>query len=166
MGIGWPTVPHQESQGRPAWHPDICKEPTAVGGQAGTLGSWILTLALTPGQSTQSPGLTVTFPFFLFEKIASTDFFVCFKSNMFIVVFQLLSRPPCTAALQAPLSSTISPSLLRFMSNESVMPSNHFILCHPLLLLPLIFPSIRVFSRVSSLHQVAKILLIYELLYC
>ena len=45
-----------------------------------------------------------------------------------------------------------------FMSTESVMPSSHLILCHPLLLPPSIFPRIRVFSRVSSLHQVAKVL--------
>ena len=53
---------------------------------------------------------------------------------------------PWTAAYQASLSLTISHSLLKFMSIESVMPSNHLILCHPLLLLPSIFPSIRVFS--------------------
>ena len=47
---------------------------------------------------------------------------------------------------QAPLSFTISQSLLKFMSFESVMPSNHLVLCHPLLLLPSIIPSIRVFS--------------------
>ena len=50
-----------------------------------------------------------------------------------------------TAAHQPPLSSTISQSFLRFMSIESVMPSNHLILCHPLLFLPSVFPSIRVF---------------------
>ena len=48
-----------------------------------------------------------------------------------------------TIAWQAPLSSTISQSLLRFLSVESLMLSNYFILCHPLLLLPSIFPSIR-----------------------
>ena len=48
--------------------------------------------------------------------------------------------------------STISWSLLKFMSIESVMPSNHLILCHPLLLLPSIFPSIRVFSNESVLR--------------
>ena len=53
---------------------------------------------------------------------------------------------PWTAARQASLSITNSQSLLRLMSIESVMPSNHLILCHPLLLLPLIFPSIRLFS--------------------
>ena len=52
---------------------------------------------------------------------------------------------PWTVARQASLASTISWCLLKFMSVESVMPVSHFILCHPLLLLPLIFPSIRVF---------------------
>ena len=58
---------------------------------------------------------------------------------------------PWTAARQAFLSFTISQSLLKFMSTESVMPSKHLILCHPLLLLPSIFPSIRVFSNESAL---------------
>ena len=49
------------------------------------------------------------------------------------------------AAHQASLSFSISQSLLKFMSTELVMPSSHLILCHPLLLLPSIFPSIRVF---------------------
>ena len=57
---------------------------------------------------------------------------------------------PWTTAHQAPLS-TVSQSLLRFMSIESVMLSNHFILCHLFLLLPSIFPSIRVFSNESAL---------------
>ena len=56
-----------------------------------------------------------------------------------------------TAALQASLSTTNSSSLLKLMSIKSVMPSNHLILCHPLLLLPSIFLSIRVFSNESSL---------------
>ena len=63
----------------------------------------------------------------------------------------LLFVTPWTAACQASLSSTISRSLLKFMSIESVMPSNHLILCCPLLL-PSIFPSIRVFSNESALH--------------
>jgi len=58
---------------------------------------------------------------------------------------------PWTATHQAPLSSTISWSLLKFMSTESVKLSNHLILCHPLLLLPLIFPSIKVFSNELAL---------------
>ena len=59
---------------------------------------------------------------------------------------------PCTPACQASLSITNSQSLLKLMSIESVVPSNHLILCHPLLLLPSIFPSIRVFSNESVLH--------------
>ena len=57
-----------------------------------------------------------------------------------------------TAARQAFLSITNSWSLLKVMSIESMMPSNHLILCHSLLLLPSIFPSIRVFSNESILH--------------
>ena len=62
-----------------------------------------------------------------------------------------LIATPWTAAHQASLSITNSQSSLKLMSMESVMPSNHFILCHPLLLLPLVFPSIRVFSNESVL---------------
>ena len=57
-----------------------------------------------------------------------------------------------TVAHQASLAFTISQSLLRLTSIESVMPSNHLIFCHPLLLLPLVFPSIRVFSNELALH--------------
>ena len=65
---------------------------------------------------------------------------------------QLLSHvqlfaTPCIKAHQASLSSTNSQSLLKLMSIESVIPSNHLILCHPVLHLPLLFPSIRVFSN-------------------
>ena len=63
-----------------------------------------------------------------------------------------LFAAPWTAAHQASLSSTNSRSLLKLRSIESVMPSNHLILCHPLLLLPSIFPSIRVFSNESALR--------------
>ena len=70
-----------------------------------------------------------------------------------------LFATPWTAACQASLSITNSWSSLRFMSIESVMPSSHLILCYPFLLLPSIFPSVRVFFKwVSSLHQVAKVL--------
>ena len=58
------------------------------------------------------------------------------------------ARPPCPF----PPSIPNSRSLLKLMSIESVMPSNHLILCHPFLLLPSIFPSIRVFSNESVLH--------------
>ena len=99
------------------------------------------------------------------------------KPNICFVVVRSLSRvqlfvTPWITALQASVSSTISWSLLKLMSTKSVMPSNHLILCHPLLLLPSIFPSIRVFSNesgsfpmsrglfqwVDSSHQVAKLL--------
>ena len=74
-----------------------------------------------------------------------------------VVVVQLLSRvlhfaTPWTAAGQSALSFTISQSLLKLMSIESVIPSNHLVLCHPLLLLPSVFPSVRVFSNKLALH--------------
>ena len=77
--------------------------------------------------------------------------------NCPFVVAQSLSHvslfaTPWTIAHQAPLFSTISRSLLKLMSIELVMPSSHLILCHPLLLLPLIFPSIRVFSNELALR--------------
>ena len=77
------------------------------------------------------------------------------KQKLFNLV-QLLSHvwlfsTPWTTARQASLSITNSWSLPKPISIESVMPSNHLILCHPLLLLPSIFPSIRVFSNESAL---------------
>ena len=90
--------------------------------------------------------------------------FLFFFNLVYISSLQSLSHVlvfviPWTAAHQASLSFTNSWSLLILMSNGSVMPSNHLILCHPLLLPPLIFPRIRVlFQWVSSLHQVAKVL--------
>ena len=73
-----------------------------------------------------------------------------------VAVVQSLSRVrlfaiPWTAAHQASLSFTMSWSLLKLLSIESVMPSNYLILCHPLPLLPSIFPSVRVFSNESAL---------------
>ena len=64
-----------------------------------------------------------------------------------------LFATPWITAPQASLSITNSQSSLRLTSIESVMPSSHLILCHPLLLLPSIFPSIRVFSNESTLHM-------------
>ena len=79
------------------------------------------------------------------------------SSQICPVVVQLLScirlfATPWTAAPQDSLSITNSQSLLKLMSIVSVMPPNHLILCHPLLLLPSIFPSVRVFSDESALH--------------
>ena len=85
------------------------------------------------------------------------NFSYCFVKDGYIhfVVVVVVQSPSCiwlfatpwTAAHQAFLSLTISWGLPRFMSIESAMPSNHLILCHPLLLLPSILPSIRVFSN-------------------
>ena len=98
-------------------------------------------------------------------QVESSLFLVCsgvclfFKSWLGVQLssVQLLSRvwffaTPKTAACQASLSTTKSWSLLKLMLIESVMPSNHLILCQPLLLLPSICPSIRVFSNESVLH--------------
>ena len=85
------------------------------------------------------------------------------KSSHQIRSDQSLSRvrlfvTPWIAACQASLSITNSRSSLRLMSNESVMPSSHLILCRPVLLLPPIPPSIWVFSNESTSHEVAKVL--------
>ena len=79
------------------------------------------------------------------------------SQRLIILVVELLSRvqlfvTPRTGDHQASLSITNSQSLLKLISIESVMPSNHLILCCLLLLLPSIFPSIRVFSNESALH--------------
>ena len=83
--------------------------------------------------------------------------FLCLYFSVQFSSVQLLSRvrlfvTPWTEARQASLSITNSRSLPKLMSIESVMPSNHLILCRPLLLPPSIFPSIRVFSNESVLH--------------
>ena len=88
----------------------------------------------------------------LFCFISLPYFFLCLVIFNCTVVFQSLSHvqlfaAPWTAARQASLSFIVSQSLLKFMSIESVMPSNHLILCHPLLLRLSVFPSIKVFSR-------------------
>ena len=80
--------------------------------------------------------LTSQFPFSSFQSLSHVRLF----------------STPWTAACQASLSVTNSQSLLKLMSLDSVMSSNHLILCHPFLLLPSIFPSIRVFSNESVLH--------------
>ena len=84
----------------------------------------------------------------------SLSFFLhkCFSSVQFSHSVMSNSATPWTAAGQASLSITNSRSLPKLMPIESVMPSNHLIPCHPLLLLPSIFPSIRVFSKESALH--------------
>ena len=103
-------------------------------------------------------------PFFwvclLNSHVDSVTYMLSFYSNSFLLKFssvQLLScvwlfATPWTAARQASLSFTNYQCLLKLTSVDSVMPSNHFILCHPLLLPPSIFPSIRVFSNELVLH--------------
>ena len=86
---------------------------------------------------------------------------VFYNENALFCIFSSVQLPSCIrlfqtpwiAACQASLSITNSQSSLKLMSIESVMPSNHLILCHPLLLPPLIFPSIRVFSNESVLRM-------------
>ena len=92
--------------------------------------------------------------YWLFFCYAFHPFMKVFK--IYIIVVQSLSRVrlfaiPWTAACQASLSFTISQSLLKLMCIRSVMPSNHLILCRSLLLLPSMFPRIRVFSNESAL---------------
>ena len=103
----------------------------------------------------------------VYSKIHST-YLLCiaqiFRQNHFIwdpivpcAIVQSLSHvwlfaTPWTATLQASLSFTISQSLLKLLSIESVMPSNHLMLCHPLLLLPSVFPRTMVYSNELALH--------------
>ena len=89
-----------------------------------------------------------------FSEVELEELLVCSFLN--VAVVQSLSHvwlfaTPWTAARQASLFFTISQSLLKLMSIESVMPSNHLVLCHPLLLLHSTFTSIRMFSGESSL---------------
>ena len=77
---------------------------------------------------------------------------LCLFSSVQLLSHVRLLGTPWTTARQASLSITNSQSPPKPMSIESVMPSNHLILCRPLLLLPSIFPSIRVFSNESALH--------------
>ena len=104
--------------------------------------------------------LRLPFPFMVinFLCVLSTLFF-CILMNTYICIVQFShsvmsdSATPWIAACQASLSITNSRSLLKLMSTESVKPSNHLILSCPLLLLPPIPPSIRVFFNESALHM-------------
>ena len=87
--------------------------------------------------------------------MGTSERLLCLSSVQFshsVVSDSLQPQLFATAACQASLSNTSSQSLHKLMSIESVMPSNHLILCRPLLLLPSIFPRIRVFSNESVLH--------------
>ena len=89
--------------------------------------------------------------FFQYVFLKDKNTFKIISSVQLLSHIQLFATP-WTAARQASLSITNSQSLIKLMSIKSVMPSNHLILCWPLLLLPLIFPSIRVFSSESVLR--------------
>ena len=91
----------------------------------------------------------------------TTKWFNCTYFAVQLLSHVWLFATQWTGACQASLSFTVSGGLLKLMSIESVMPSNYLILYCPLLL-PSIFPSIRVFTRVSSLHQVAKVLELHQ----
>ena len=92
----------------------------------------------------------------VWHVISMESFLLLFLKKEDVVVESFsrvrLFLTPWTAAHQAPLFFTISQSLLKLVSIELVMPSNHLVLCHPLLLLPSIFPSLRVFSSESALR--------------
>ena len=103
-----------------------------------------------------SSSLCLLFSLFLTVYFAEQKFLILMTSN-YVVVQSLscvqLFATPWTAAQQVSLSFTVAQSLLKFISIESVMPSNHLILCFPLLLLPSIFPSIKVFSNELAIHN-------------
>ena len=132
------------------------------------LSSWITPLIVTRnsfmGGLPMSLSCPMVFIFFLHLKhIPLPSHFVSISSciNSSSVSHAWLFVTPWTAAHQASLSFTISLSLLKLMSSESVMPSNHLILCRPLLLLSSVFPSIRVlFQWVGFSHHVAKVLVL------
>ena len=87
--------------------------------------------------------------FFMAETPGKPPIDIC--SVQLLSCVQLFATP-WTTARQASLSITNTQSLLKFMSIESVMPSSHLVLCHPLLLLPSIFSCIGIFSNESTLH--------------
>ena len=110
-----------------------------------------LTQGLNPGYCIAGRFLTIWATKEAFQLISRHQnfFFITYPIVILHVQLFVTSR---TIALQAPLSSTISRSFLKFMLIELVMLSNHLIQCHSLLLLPSIFPRIRVFSKESALY--------------
>ena len=95
--------------------------------------------------------MSISFPFLLVYFVKSISILLSLLSWVQSLSHVQLFATPWTAAHQASLSITNSRSLLKLFSIESMMPSKHFILCHPLLLPFSIFPSIRVFSNESVL---------------
>ena len=107
----------------------------------------------TTSSSEVSSAFIHIYPICPSSKLAKCPEYNQFSSVQFSRSVMSDSATPQTAACQASLSITNSWSLFKLMSIESVMPSNHLILCSPLLLLPSILPSIRVFSNESTLHM-------------
>ena len=136
--VGEASTPHAQSFLCPDWLAAFSRAPGSTG-----RGWPALQAPAQPAQKTRTPP---HFPSPVARRTRDN------YGNTYFVVAQSLSHvrqfaTPWTAARQPSLSFTISESLLRLMSIESVMSSNHLILCHPLLLLPSNFPSIRVFSN-------------------
>ena len=133
----------------PIWFSNVSKLPTCVGSDSNDL-----------QQAKFIPEKNIYF--YIIDYIKAFD---CVDHNKWfsqsiqlLSHVQLFANPP-TAAQQASLSITNFQNLLKLMSIESMMPSNHFIFCCPLLLPPLLFPNIRVFSKEAVfLHQLAKVL--------
>ena len=112
---------------------------------------YVLTYVYTFETNTMIKIMNISIPAIRFLMILSNSCLLTLSSVQSLSPVRLFATP-WTAARQASLSITNSQSLLKHMSIESVMSSNHLILCHPLLLPPSIFPSIRVFSSESALH--------------
>ena len=119
-------------------------------------------LFATPWTAARQASLSLTIswslPQFMFIALVMPSIFIilwcplCLLTSVQLFIHVWLFATPWTAARQASLSITNSWDLLKLISSESVMPSNHVILCHTLFLLPSVFPSIRVFSNESVFH--------------
>ena len=109
-----------------------------------------------PLLSSYSLALSPSLPYFIFKikfkKLWKVSILIFIHYSVQLLSHVRLFVTPWTAACQASLSITSSQNLLKLMSIKSIIPSNYLILCCPLLLLPLTFPSIRIFSNESVLH--------------
>ena len=134
----------KQRQRERGWYKDLTNSWMGLGRrrEAGWGGLWKRVWSFDFFFSSLSLSLLNTPQRALSKEFSSVESFSCVR----------LFAASWTAACQASLSITSSWSLLKLMSIESVMPSNHLILCSPLLLLPSTFPSIRVFSNESVLH--------------
>ena len=131
--LEWIALPSSRGSSWPGIEPNSLTSPALAGEFFTTSTTWEVLGLCTEMQ-------------LIFVSVSSVQF----SSLQSLSCVQLFATP-WTAACQSSLSITNSRSLLKLMSIELVMPSNHLILCHPLLLLPSVFPSIRVFSNESVL---------------